>query len=101
VKTRRRRKNARRRRKNPSLGDVNTTVELVVAGAVVFGLFYFGSEIFGFLGNILKSAAAPFQAIGSGVVSVAQFESPSQTANTDATGNAITDSLAVGAAGGG
>jgi hypothetical protein len=95
----------RRRRKNPSLGDIDTTVELVVAGVVVFGAFYYGSELFGFLENVFgglwSGVTAPFAAVGNAAVSVAQFESPSQTANTGATGDAITDSLAVGAAGGG
>lgn len=97
-----RRKTYRRRRKrNPSLADIDETTKLILIVGGIAVVVYFGEQIFGFLGNVFSAVTAPFQAVGNAALSVAQYESPSQTANTGATGDAITDSLAVGAAGGG
>jgi hypothetical protein len=67
---------------------------LIVTIVVIGGVVYFGSEIFGFIGNIFSSI---FGGIGQGVTDMSQ----SQTSNTGGTGDDVIDSLAVGAAGGG
>jgi hypothetical protein len=88
------RQRKRRRRKNPSLGDIDTTVELLAVGAVIFIVVYYGNELVSFIESLFK---APIQAIGEGV----EAETNALTANTDATGDPVLDSLGVGAAGGG
>jgi hypothetical protein len=101
----RRRTYKRRRRKNPSLADIDETTKLILIVGGIAVVVYFGEQIFSAIGGLLSGVTnvvtAPFKAIGNAAVSVAQYESPSQTANTGATGDPITDSLAVGAAGGG
>lgn len=67
----------------------------VVVGAVVIGVVYFG------VGKLFSVIKAPFVAGAALVKDGVNAETQSLTANTDATGNPILDSISVGAAGGG
>jgi hypothetical protein len=98
---RKRRKNIRRRKRNPSLADINSTAKILIGVAVIGGIWYFGSAISDMIKKLFGAIAAPFSAVAQVPLAIAQWESPSQTANTAATGDDTTDSIAVGAAGGG
>jgi len=94
-------KKRRRRRKNPSLADIDKTTELILVIGGIAVVLYFGNQIFGFFGSIISGIAAPLRAAGAEIGQGVVATSAAQTANTDATGNPILDSLSVGAAGGG
>jgi hypothetical protein len=89
---------------------------VVVGGVVILAVYWLAKKATGAIGDAAASALnaveAPFRAagaaIGNGLDATGALakdavtaETQALTANTDGTGNAVLDSLSVGAAGGG